>query len=260
MDKARQAFQKQAQAQQIFDALGFDPFQDLHRVVLAGSGGAPDQALVLLHGRFDVRKFTDLAEKAAGQEPNFKIVKESGYTLYEIQTPRGQVEQVYAAIIDEGTIAVGPSKSLVIDTLDKKAGKKQSAQKKDLQSLLDKFDATQSLSLVILSSSFQAVPVPELEKISHITGGVTLTDEVKAEIVVSAQNAADAKELGEKMRNALNQGKGLIALAAGNDRRFAPLSDFIGGVTINNKDAAIVVRGRVTKEMIEELMKLRDQR
>jgi hypothetical protein len=258
VEQAKQVVQNQQQAKDVLDSLGFDPFKDLERVVIAGSGNGPDQAMVLLQGKFNVKKFTEMAEKAAGQQPNLKIIKEGGYTLYEVQTNQGQVQQVYVAIVDETAIALGPNKSLVVDTLDKKAGKKQSTQKKELLQLMAKADANQSVSIVVLSSGFQAVPAPELEKITNITGGLTLTDELKAELVVAAKNANDAKELSDKMRDGLNQAKALIAIAAGNDKRMAPIADFIGGVTVNAKDSGIIIRGRLTKEVIEELMKLRN--
>jgi hypothetical protein len=261
VEQAKQALQNEQrakEAREVLDQLGFDPFKDLEKIVIAGSGSGPDQALVLLQGKFNVRKFADLADKAATTEPNLKILKEGGYTLYEIATPQGQVQQVYMALVDDAAICIGPSKSLVIDTLDKKAGKKESAQKKELLQLLDRVDANQSLSVVVLSSGFQAVPNAELAKIDNITGGLTLTDELKAEIIVAAKNNNDARDLGDKLRDGLNQAKAFAAILAQQNRQIAPLADLLGGVTVNSKDNAIAVRGRITKEMLEELMRLRN--
>ncbi len=63
-DAARDALNGVEQVPEILKDLGFDPFKDLDRVIVAAPGGAEqDRGLLIAHGRFDLDKFRAKAEQ-----------------------------------------------------------------------------------------------------------------------------------------------------------------------------------------------------
>ena len=242
------------EAQQALKALGFDPLKDIERIVAGGSGQNPDEVLMVIQGKFDVDKFAALAEQAA-QGGQVKIVKKGGYTLYEATPPQAQGQTVTLAFIDGTAIVAAANQSLVLDALDKKAGKKKAELKKELIDQLAKVNANQSVSVIMLESALANAPVPALMKLTSITGGLTLTDELKAEFNLNTKNADDAKTIGEEARDGLNQAKAIVALMAAQQKQLAPLADILTSVKVNTKGNSISVIGGVSKQQLDELMK-----
>src|SRR5690348_9017765 len=66
LDVAQEALRGNDQLQDILTDLGFDPFKDLDRVVIASPiGTEKDRGLVIVRGRFNVAKFKAKAESVA---------------------------------------------------------------------------------------------------------------------------------------------------------------------------------------------------
>src|SRR5690242_3948673 len=59
LEPARQALKDLENVDAVLKDLGFDPFKDLDRVIVAGPGGTDtDRGLIIAYGTFDVAKFT----------------------------------------------------------------------------------------------------------------------------------------------------------------------------------------------------------
>ncbi|MGH7223761.1 MAG: hypothetical protein ACRELF_11070 [Gemmataceae bacterium] len=269
LELAQETLRDNDQVQDVLKDLGFDPFKDLDRIVIAAPGGTDkDRGLIILHGRFDVAKFKAKAKQVAKDDAEYlKIHKILGgkHLLYEVTVPDLD-DPFFVALAGRDTLLVSPGKDYVVDAL-KKIGKQEKPVLKDkkFQVLLEKLDTRQSLSLAAVLSPDITKALDKapgdikdmVEKIRAMGGGLTISDEVKMELVVTTKIARDAKELGDSAKAGLNL---ILAFAAAftkdND---SPEVEFvveiIKGLRITNKAGAVVIKGRISSDLIEDTLK-----
>jgi hypothetical protein len=266
---AQESLRGNDQVQDILKELGFDPFKDLDRLLAASPGGAEeDRGLIIAHGKFDVAKFQAKAEKVAKEDSeHLKIHKILGgkHLLYEVTTPELD-SPLFVVLAGKDTILVSPGKDYVVEAL-KKAGKtdKPQLKNKDFQALLEKIDASQSLSVALVKSTGVKKALDGLpgdvkgmvEKVQSIGGGVKITDEVKLELVVTAKDAKEAKELKDSANAGLTLVLGFLGAIAQNDAK--PELEFLleaaKSLRVTNKDSALVIKGRISSDLIEDTLK-----
>lgn len=294
LEMAQESLRGNNEIQDVLKDLGFDPFTDLERIVLAAPGGADkDRGLIIVHGQFDVAKFkAKAAEVAKDDEAHLKIHKVLGgkQLLYEVNVPE-QDDPLFVALVGRDTLLASPGKDYVIDAL-KKAGKeaktapkngdpqpapsgkssgvlvldKPVLKNKKFEALLEKLDARQSVSLAMvktpeLTKAFeQAVPgdvKAMLETIRAIGGGLTIGDDVKLELVVTTKNANNAEELHKSAKAGLDLM--LAGLATVTQTNPSPeielVVDILKTVRVKNNGASVVVKGRITSDVIEDALK-----
>jgi hypothetical protein len=269
LEAAQEHLRGNDQVQDILKDLGFDPFKDLDRVIIAAPGGTEkDRGLVIVHGRFNVDKFKAKAEETVkDNSDNLKIHKVLGgkFILYEVNLPDVD-DPLFVALASRDTILVSPGKDYVIDAL-KKAGQteKPALKDKNFQSLLEKVDDRQSLSLAVVKNpeiqkALKKAPGDikgMLEKIQALGGGLTITDEVKLELVATTKNATEAKDLRDSAKAGLNLIQGLVSAFAQNDA--SPEAEFVveilKSLRVTSKDEAVVIRGRISSDLIEDTIK-----
>ena len=266
-DAGRDALNGVDQAQEILKDLGFDPFKDLDRVIVAAPSGADqDRGLLIAHGRFDFDKFAAKAEQVSKDEPNclkiHKISDGSGgkFLVYEV-TATEQFPSVFVALADGTTLLASPGKDYVVDAMRKTTSKEAPALKnKQLQAMLERMDDKQSVSLAVVGTALtEGVPqdVKDLfEKIDGIGGGVTINDEIKIEVAASAKNADDAKEVVEDLKTYLNQGRLMLSvLAFTKNPKIDLLIELVNSVKISVKDKTVTLKGSVSADAIENALK-----
>lgn len=270
LDVAQEALRGNDQVQDILKDLGFDPFKDLDRVIIASpTSTEKDRGLVIVHGRFDVEKFKAKAEEVAKDESDhLKIHKVSGgkYLLYEVNHPEVD-DPLFVAIASSDTMLVSPGKDYVLGALNK-TGKatKLDLKNKKFQTLLEKVDARQSLSLAAVTSPDLAKAIKKkapgdisgmFEKIHALAGGLTISDEVKLELTVTTKNTQDAKDLSDSAKAGVNLILGFAApiLQNGDNPGAELVVDFIKSLSIKNKAEFVVVKGRLSSDLIEDLSK-----
>ncbi|HWG47366.1 MAG TPA: hypothetical protein VN688_31675 [Gemmataceae bacterium] len=268
LEAAQELLRGNDQVQDVLKDLGFDPFKDLDRVILATPGGTDkDRGLIIVHGRFDLAKFKAKAEQVAkDQSENLKIHKvlAGKHIIYEVNVP-DMDDPLFVALASRDTLLASPGKDYVVDAL-KKIGKtdKLALKNKDFQALLEKVDDRQSLSVAAVKNpavkdavgSLPGDVKDMLDKIQAIGGGLTLSDEIKLELVVTTKNADEAKEL----RDSANAGLTLItAVLGGLNKDAKPQIEFVLEVVkslrISNKGQTVVVKGRISSDLIEEALK-----
>lgn len=256
----KDALKKNAEAKQAIETIGLDPLKDIDRIVASGSGAKQDEALILVLGKFDKTKLEAAASKAAQDDKNgLKILKEGGYTVYEMTNKKdGQI--VYGAIVDGSTIAASPKKDYLVDALDKAAGKKKAALKKDLADLLAKADAKQSVSVVALAQGLGGPQAAELaDKVKNIVGGINVTDDIKMSFNLTAKDENGAKEVAKQMDEGLGQVKAFAGIMAAQNKQLAPLIDVLGTLKVEAKGTNVNLKGEVSKDIIDKLIKLAPQ-
>ena len=96
-----------------------------------------------------------------------------------------------------------------------------------------------------------------IEKIQALGGGLTISDEIKLELVATTKNMRDAKELGDSAKAGLNL---ILAFAAAfTNNNDSPEAEFvveiIKSLRITNKGGAVVVKGRISSDLIEDALK-----
>lgn len=266
-DAARDALNGVEQAPEILKDLGFDPFKDLDRVIVAAPGGAEqDRGLLIAHGRFDLDKFRAKAESASKDDPDIlKIHKISDgadgkFLVYEVKV-NDQAPTVFVALADATTLLASPGKDYVVDAMRKASSKEAPALKnKQMQAILGRMNDKQSASLAVVGSALsEGVPqeVKDLfEKIDAIGGGVTLDDDIKIEASASAKSVDDAKDVGDDLKSYLNQARLLLsALAFTKNAKVDVLIDLVNSVKISVKDKTVVVKATVSADAIGDALK-----
>jgi len=254
----KDALKKNPDAKQAIETIGLDPLKDIDQVVLSGSGAKEDEALILILGKFDKTKLEAAAVKAAQDDKNgLKILKEGGTTVYEMTNKKdGQV--VYGVIVDGTTIAASPKKDYLFDVLDKKVGKKPSASKKELTELLAKADAKQSVSVVVVvTQGLGGAQAAEItDKLKNIVGGINITDEVKISFDMAAKDENSAKDVAKKLDEGLGQVKAFAGIMAAQNKPLAPVVDILGTFKVEAKGSTVNVKGEVSKDIIDKLIKM----
>ena len=289
LEMAQESLRGNNEIQDVLKDLGFDPFTDLERIVLASPGGADkDRGLVIVHGQFDVAKFkAKAAEVAKDDDAHLKIHKVLGgkHLLYEVNVPERD-DPLFVALAGRDTLLASPGKDYVIDAL-KKAGKeakngdpkpapsgkssgvlaldKPVLKNKKFEALLEKVDARQSVSLAMvktpeLSKALEQVPgdvKAMLETIRAIGGGLTIGDDVKLELVVTTKTAQNAEELHKSAKAGLDLM--LAGLATVTQTNPSPeielVVDILKTVRVKNNGASVVIKGRITSDVIEDALK-----
>ncbi len=223
-----------------------------------------------MRGRFDLDKFKAKAEETAkNDEEHLKIQKVLGgkHLLYEVNTPDLD-SPLFVALASKETILVSPGKDYVVDAL-KKTGKteKVTLKNKDFQTLLEKMNDSQSLSMAAIKTPAVRDAVGGLpgdvkdmiDKIQAIGGGLTLTDEVRLELVVTTKNTSEAKELRDSADAGLKLVLAGLSAFTTNQKNPQPgldfLLEFAKSLRVSNKGQAVIIKGRINSDFIEETLK-----
>jgi hypothetical protein len=261
----KEALQSSEEVKQILDDLGFDPFTDLDRVTVAGPGGnEQDRGLVIVHGRFDLDKFKARAEKLAKDQPDaIKIRKAGGGVVYEVSIPGQDKEKetpLFIALLNKTTIVASPGKDYVVDAMKKEKGGSAEAsgiKDKDFAAVVAKMDDKQSLSFAAAGAAFKGTdlgPASEfIGKIEALGGGLTVGDEIKLEVVLSAHSEEDAKKIKEAANTGINSGIALLGLVAGDHKELDKILDILKTVKATAKAKTVTLKVRVNADVLEEL-------
>jgi hypothetical protein len=259
------AIKASGETEKVLEALGLNPTTDVNSVALAGPGGdEPDKGLFIVRGKFDTAKFQAKAKEAAEQGKHLKIAKAGDYTVYEVPIDNpGPVKNMFVAVVDQETIVASPGQKYVTDALDKHAGKQQSTINKDIQGLIGKEDANQSVWMVVLSSALRKSSFANndekvkeiLGKFQSFSGGFTVSDEVRLDLNIAAKNTDDAADLKKELSGGLEQAKGFAAVIAGSQPQLAPLTDVLDSIKVNADKNSVVLKGKVSKDLIEKALK-----
>jgi hypothetical protein len=261
LEKAKEFLKEKEEVGQVLTALGFDPFKDLSSVTIVGMDIMPpnNKGYVILHGQFDIAKFESKAEEVAKDHPELKIHKEGDHKIYEVSPPNAD-KPLFVGLMDKTTIIASTEKDFVLDSFGRASGKTKGTVKKELQELVEKADAKQSVWMGLGHSIFDKIPQAgqdekakkSIEKIKDLTFGLSIAKDIKLTISVTAKSADSAKELAEEAKEGLETAKGFLALAAGQEKRLAPLVDLVGGMKISTEGSTVTLKGEASEELIEK--------
>jgi hypothetical protein len=257
LDHIKEGLKQNDQLQKMLSAAGMDPLKDVSSITVATTAAPtkPEKALLIVHGTFDVDKAQAAAEDFAKNNPTkLKIEKDNGVVLYENDSGE---KPFFAAFADKSTAVMALSKEVVI-TAAKSAGKPAKLNK-DLQGLLAKADAKQTIWMA-------ALPPDELkrllgqgdntkefaDKIDGFTGAVGIDKDVQAafHIYTTEEKAADG------IAELLDNFKGLAKVFTQNNAQVGGLlGDLIDGIKISSDKTRVDITLKVDEEMIEKGLK-----
>jgi hypothetical protein len=242
--------------QKALEEIGLDPFADLERVAVAvPNGQQPENSVLLVHGKFDVEKATARAEKLAKEHKDlFAATKEGAYSFWEL-TPPGKDAKVYLALLDDKLLVASGNRSSIVEALEKKAGKRNLEINRDFAQLLAKANLDATVSFVGMPGQLaNAGAGGELfGRLQNVVAGVTLTEEVKIDVILNARNQDEAKVVIQMVKGAINQVKTLLQVQASKNPDFKPAVEVVDGFQVEQTGNAITVRGKIPKELLEKL-------
>jgi len=262
LEAAKEALKSLDEVNSILIDLGFDPFKDLDRMVIASPGGNDkDKGLIIVHGRFDLDKFKAKGEEAAKDHPDelkiHKIADGQGgqLTVYEVNVAEVPTP-LFVSLASKNTVLVSPGKDYVVEALKRKD--KPTLKNKDLQGLLEKMDPKQSWSMAVVRSAWDKAELPDaiksgLDDLEAVGGGITIGDDINLELAGSAKNAQAAKEISRTVNDYLTKGLGILALIAGQEKKFAPAVDIVKTIRCNARDKTVILKAQLSAEVLEKL-------
>jgi hypothetical protein len=251
-----------------FGDLGFDPLKDLHRVIFAMAGGADtDRGLLIAHGTFDVAKFEKRAKEAAQDNDDVlkihevKLGADVTAKVWEVIVP-GQDTSIFVALVNNKILVASPGKDYVVDALKQhRAKKKATLKNKAFQALVENLDARHTVSFAVLGKSLAAALTSDampaavtdsIAKIEAIGGGLTISNEVKLELLITGKDATSAGSV----RSALDKGVkgGMIGLALLTEGRqdLEVLLEVVKTVKVGGKGKVVSVSARLTADVLKD--------
>jgi hypothetical protein len=261
----RGVLREKSQGQKTLEALGLDPFKDLHSITLAmPSVAESDRAFCITHGHFDPEKFRRVAADFTREKGDYVKTHRAGeVTFYEIrEAGLGEDKPVFAGLIDDSTLVVCGTKQPILDAFAKASGKKMGSLKKEVRQLIAKADPSQSIWVVAPGSALASSDFPgdektkkSLENIETVTAAVTVTDGFKLDVVAVTKTAEAAKELSEQVADGLNQARGLLSVLAGNNGKLSGLVEVLGTIRNTATGTTVTLSLEVSGSVIEKMLK-----
>lgn len=247
------ALKQNANAQTVLGAAGVDPFRDVDRVVVAGTGFEPDKVLFIVHGRFDPDKAQAAAADFAAKHPDqLKIDTEGGLRLYENRMGKAPT---FGAFVGKDTVLLSRSRAAVVSAAGR-AGKGPAEPGKELKALLAKVDMKATAWAV-------AVAPPELkrvlkknentadvaDKLESLAAALDVGQDFRAALHIYVTDAKAASDIAEMLDGVRN----LAKLVTQNNARFGDLlGDALDGAKIDTAKDRVDLTVQLSGERIDK--------
>jgi len=262
LEQIKSAMMVDPQAQQVFKDLGLDPLKDFDRVTIAVGGDGPEKPFIIVQGKFDTKKIeAKAADFAKTQADKLKISKEADGTVYEVS---GGPTPMYAAVVDDTTLAASPAKAAILDAQARAQGKKKASLPKEIQNQVASADekasawmAVDPLSLIekIPQAAGQPGAKGQMQKIAVITGTFNVASDVKIELSVVTKTDDDAKVMSKQIEDGLMQAKAALPLLLGQQEELKPVIELVSSLKSSASGKTITIKGGLTADYLEKALK-----
>lgn len=129
----------------------------------------------------------------------------ASHPVYEVVLS-GQ-DALFVALVDARTLIASPGKDYVVDALKAgRQGKPPVLRNKEFQQTLEKLDPKLTVAVALLGKAFagkeSGLPEPVCRALAHVEvlgGGVLVSNEVKADLVVVTRDEAAARSLRQSV-------------------------------------------------------------
>jgi hypothetical protein len=253
-------------AAKYLERAGFDVFRDLHAVTVASNGGKDlDAGIIVIEGNFNAGKVRAAAAEIARDNAEvLKIIKIGGKEAWEI-TPPGD-KRVYAALLDDKTLVACGAEEVLKETLQRSNGAGRVALKQGVSSLLKTTSDKQSFSFVATGPALQKVVEESgvrnaeaaagmLGALEGLSAAVTLTRDVQFQLGMTTKDEETAKKAAAAANGGLFMVRTLAEQKAKENVDLQPLVDISKSLRITSQGNNILLRGEVTTENLQRLIK-----
>lgn len=251
------------EAAKALEEFGVDPAKDLNRVVIAAGEGAPNSALVLIEGTFNTAKLqTQLANLAKEKKGNIEPAEGAPAGVYQVKLPPqarrnpGMPDRFLFTVLDRNFLAIAPTQVALEDVLAKKKGEKKTEVKQEMLTEIGKINPRETASVVIIPPAqlLQGGPAAGMTK---ITGGVTVGQGVKTDILLSTKDGDSATELAKAINDGLAQVKQLIPIFAGNQpgvgqKEIGMITELIDSFKATAQSKGVSIKSEISKDFIDK--------
>lgn len=266
LDQIKQALAGQ-DAKKFLEELSLDPMKDIENVWVGTSGSGPNdtKALIIVHGTFDPNKLFKAAEAAAKKDGDkFSMVKDGDTTMFKFQPEQGN--PMYGTVVGEKTVIAGTDKKIIATAL-KQVEEKKAPIKAELAELVKQQDEKASLFAVsLVKGKFDTVKFPAqspidlsglektLPKADTVSFVVRIAADVNLEITFGMKDDDAAEDMGAAMAKLIKDIGGFVPALVAFEPKAKPLGDILKTVTSDVKKRSVVVKGKVTGDLIGKLI------
>jgi hypothetical protein len=248
------------EAGDVLKALGLDPLKDINRITIAVPGKPdPKHWFIAINGSFDLAKVHDTADKFIKTHgDHIAVSKLENVRVYEVKDPEKN-ETSWACFLSKDVMVVSPTKAYVVDALAKHAGKREPKFSKPLKALVAKQDSKQSIWVAAVASTEMKDLLANNEqtkdladKLESISMGLSLTEDIKLNLLFSTTEEKTAKNLRAKLEAAHGVGKFLVN---GNEqlKDYAPLlNDVLNAFKFGQDGGLVTVELTIPASLIDK--------
>jgi hypothetical protein len=216
-------------------------------VIVAGRfNGNEEEVLVVIRCDLDQQRLTaflnvigDSSKAGSGEDTD----------LIQARVP-GEDDSWFLALVEKGILVISPSRAYVREALAKAAGKQEPELNKRISALLQEVDPKQTAWLVVNDRGEDLA----------IRGGFRLTDDCKAEIVITAASEQAAKEQLEHVQADLKKAANYLEGLAQQSKALAPLVEAARAIQAVRDGKQITVRLELDSGRLGRLLEQAAQR
>jgi hypothetical protein len=261
------------EAAKALEDFGVDPGKDLNRIVIAAGAGqdAPNNALVLIEGTFNTAKLqTQLANLAKEKKANIEPAEDAPAGVYQVKLPPqarrgpGMPDRFLFTVLDRNFLAIAANQAALGDVLAKKKGEKKTEIKPDMLTEIQKINPKETASVVIMPPKELLAGGPAAG-MTKITGGVTVGQGVKTDLLLSTKDADAANDLAKAINDGLAQVKQLIPIFAGNQPGVGPkeigmITELIDSFKATAQPKGVSIKSEISKDFIDKAKKAGEEK
>jgi len=267
LEQLKQALQGN-DAQKLLRDLGLDPFKDLERVIIAGSGKDQSdlKALIIIRGKFDPDKLYKTAEAQTKKDPDrFSLVRDGDDKMFKFQPDNGK--PIYGTVVNETTLVAGTEKKIVSAALAAAAASKKPTVNKDLAALIGKMDDKASVWVAaVVKDKLNNVKLPgggagggagfqaQLPNLDTVTVVIRVNTDVALELGLGMKDEKSADEMGKALDEIIQTVKGALPFLAANDKKMKPLVDAAKTLKSSVKDKTVTLSAKLTGDAIGKII------
>ena len=224
-----------------------------------------------MEGRFDRAKLQARADELVKQFPGvLKTTTIGDAKVYEIND---HGNSMFAAVLSDGAIGLAPGKDLLGDMLAKAAGTKKTALKNaTLPKLLAKLDpkdvvcgaaAGEMITSTMTSAKADPAGGKAEFKVTHhrladdgiasMVGGLTVGDDVKGKMTITAKDEATAAKMAGQIKDGLEELIRRGTREVERQKEIAPLLEAFKSIQVKSSGTTITLEGKAGADVLVNL-------
>ncbi len=249
----------------------FDLFRDLSSITMAVPGGRnPEEGFIVMEGNFDAAKIeVAITEAAKDAGDKVKMTKIAGVKAFEVN-PKDE-KTMFIGVLDKKTLIACATKKDFEDAVARNNGNKATAFKADvIKKLITTVNTKQSISMVATSKMLAklAENAPQangaqaqqalafLKTMDGFSAALTIQKDIDFQLGVNTMDAETAQKYAGIGNLAIGVAKMKVAEEAKKNPALEPAVDIVNTIRITAQASNLVIRGQITFENLEKLLKL----